>query len=469
MAVATQVAPLALVIVAEAAWISVVAGLLQEFALREPVLGLPGLAAFVVAGVGLARILGPRLGDRWLPVGFTLVLAAGAIGWLLSGATRAALGAGLGPALAAHPGGWLAGLALLRGYAHARLPLAEDTVANLLAIGIPGLAVAATLGGVIGEPHRTRFLEDSLGASVVYIGATVLALAFARLDAIGLDAGFDWRRNPPWLLLTLAVVALAILLAIPLASIAGTLISVLLSVALGPLLVVGLISGFDRTARRILGFFIAIVIALVVLSRGLGVTFDLPQTAAPSAAKPTSPTTEQLMTIGIGGLLLVGLIVAIIVAIALWMRRTPPPDGSLGETRTIDPSSAGLAPRRRRRRFGRRPVPTTAVEAYVDLVDDLDKHAGARRDPAETPAAHAARIRSLGQEALGLDLLAADYALARYGGVALSPREDRRAVGRWRLLRKRLATWADQPGRKAGSATAADADRPVDLESRRTF
>jgi hypothetical protein len=470
IAMATQLAPLALVIVAEAAWISVVAGLLQEFALRPPVVGLPALIVFVGAGVVLARLLAARLGERWLPVGFGIVLAAGAVGWLLSPAARSAIESGIGPALAAHPGGWLAGLAVLRGFAHARLPLAEGTVARLLAIGVPGLAVAATLGGVIAEPHRTRFLEDALVAAIVYIGAAVLALAFTRIDAIGLDGGFDWRRNPRWLTLTVVVVAVAILVAIPLASVAGTLISVIVSVALGPLLVVGLLSGFDRTARRILGFFIVIVVALVLISRGFGINVEIPDTTTPASAEPPSPASEQLVTIGIGGLLLLAMIVGIIVVIALWMRRTPPPDGALGETRTIDPRGAGLAQPRRGLRSWRRPAPRTAVEAYVALVGDLDRHPVVRRGEAETPAAHAARLRAVGEADLSLDLLAADYALARYGGMALPAREDRRAVGRWRRLRKHLPAAADRAARhRPGAATTPDAERPIDLEPRRTF
>jgi hypothetical protein len=61
-----------------------------------------------------------------------------------------------------------------------------------------------------------------------------------------------------------------------------------------------------------------------------------------------------------------------------------------------------------------------------------------RRDPSETPAEHARRLRGDGVGALSLDLLAADYALARFGGLGLGEREDRRAVGRWRQLRTRL-------------------------------
>jgi hypothetical protein len=469
LAIGTELAPVALVVVAEAAWISVVAGLLQEFALRDPILGMPGLAAFVVAGIVLARIVGRRLGDRWLPVAFGLVIASGAVGWLLSPAARAGLAEGLGPALAAHPGGWLAGLALLRGFAHAQLPLAEGTITNLLGIGVPGLALAATLGGVIVDPYRARFLADSLVAAIVYIGATVLALAFARLDAVGLDAGFDWRRNRPWLVMTIAIVAIAIVVAIPLAGAAGTVISLAISLALGPMLVVGLAAGFDATARRILGFCVAAVAVLIIANRLFGEPGNRPPPATPGApSPPPEPTAQQLVAIGIGGFLLLAALVGIIVLIALWMRRTPAPDDAVDETRTIDPSGAGLVPRRRRSRFVRRRDPVTAAQAYVALVEDLDRHPDVRRRPAETPSAHAARIRASGPAELSLDLLAADYALARYGGVTLAAREDRRAVGRWRTLRKRLAAWQkDHPSAQTGSATGRDAEPPVDLEPRR--
>jgi hypothetical protein len=66
-----------------------------------------------------------------------------------------------------------------------------------------------------------------------------------------------------------------------------------------------------------------------------------------------------------------------------------------------------------------------------------------------------------------LDLLAADYALARYGDVALSAGEDRRAVGRWRLLRRSLT----HGPRVRPGATAAEAAVPqpaLDAEGART-
>ena len=475
VAVLAELAPVALVVLAEAAWISVISGLLQEFALHDSVLGMVPLAAFVVGGIVVARVVGPRLGMRWPAVAFALVLGSGAVGWLSSPGARAALAEGIGPALAAHPGGWLAGLAVLRGFAHARIPLAEDTVTNLLAIGVPGLALAATLGGLIGDPYRTRFLADSLGAAIVFVAAAVLALALTRLDAIGLDAGFDWRRNPPWLVLTVAIMVVAIVVAIPLASVAGTVISVVVSVALGPLFIIGLATGFDRAARRVIGFFLGVAVVVFVLVRFFGKqpTQTPPTQTDFGSQAPASPA-EQIFTIGLGGILLLGAIVGILVLIAVWMRRTPIPDDPVDETRTIDQGGVETGPRRRRSRFGLRPAPTTAAQAWVALVEDLERHADVRRDPAETPAAHAARLRAMRRSGLSLDLLAADYALARYGGVQLSADEDRRAVGRWRLLRRRLALRpADTPDRAGagpdGKAPTSDAELPLDLEPRRPF
>jgi hypothetical protein len=473
--VLVALAPVALVVLAEAAWISVLAGLLQEYSLRDPVFSIPPLAACVAAGIVLARWLGPRSGRRWPVVAFGLVAATGAIGWLSSGEAQRALADGIGPALAAHPGGWLAGIALLRGFAHARFPLAEGTVANLIGVGVPGLALAAALGGLIGDPYRTRFLADATAAAIVYVAAAVLALALTRLDAIGLDAGFDWRRNPPWLVLTVALLVVAILVAIPLASVVGTVIAILVSIALGPLLIVGLVTGFDGAARRIIGFFFVVTVVVSVLLRIFGGR-SAPPPAVPETPAQASPSgADQLFTIGLGGLLLLGAIVGIIVLIAVWMRRAPTLDAALDETRTIDPSEAGLSARRRRRsRFGFRSAPLTAVEAYVALVGDLERHVDVRRDPAETPAAHAARLRASGRSGLSLDLLAADYGLARYGGLELPAREDRRAVARWRVLRRQIAirpAGAVDPGGfgPSGEAPRPDAERPVDMEPRRPF
>ena len=433
-------APVALVVVAEAAWISVVGGLLQEFAFGEPVLGIPATAAFVVAGIVFARLLGQRLGRRWPGVALALIMAAGFAGLIASPAARLALADGLGPAIARHPGGLVAGLALLRGFAHAELPLLEGTIARLLGLGVPGLAVAAILGGVIGEPFRERFLADTLGASITFIVAATLALALTRLTAIGGDSGFDWRRNPIWLGLTVGLLVVAVIAAVPLSDVAGTAIQSVFAIALVPMLVVGFLIGLDRMTRRVLSVVLAAAVIVLIGFRIFGGQTVVPTPLQGITSGQDRPSVaDQLMTVSIGGLLLVAAVVSILILAAVWLQRTRPPETDVVEWRTIDRGGGTIAPRRRRRRFGRRHEPTGAAAAYVALMHDIDADPDVRRVPAETPAEHAARLRSDGRAPLSLDLLAADYALARYGGVDLPAREDVRAVSRWRTLRRRLS------------------------------
>jgi len=463
--------PLLLVIVAEAAWISVVAGLVQEFALHEPEIGIPVVALFVAFGTLSARLVGRRLGERWPAVAFGLMVVVAVVGVLASPAARAALADGIGPALAAHPGGLVAGLAVLRGFAHAELPLSESTVARLLALGTPGLALASLVGGVIAEPFRTRFLGDAMAAAIVFVGAAVLALAFTRLAAVGTDEGLDWRRNPAWLGLALFLLVAAIVAAVPLAAIAGTALSILVGVAFGPLLIIGLATGFDRTARWLILIFAVLAVVTRVLATVFGGGPTTPAAVRTLPSGPVEPSQfELLATMSLGGLLLLGATVAILILIAVWMRRARPPrDDLVDETRTIDRGDAP-DPRRRWRPRARRPEPAGAVQAYVALLADLARHPPAGRGTGETPAEHAARLRRAGAPSLALDLLAADYALARDAGLTLSKAEDRRGVERWRMLRRRLADWARAQAR-LGSATEADRDVPAaaaDAEGRRS-
>jgi hypothetical protein len=452
-----ELAPLPLVIVAEAAWISVLSGLVEEFALRQPEIGLPTFAIFVAVGTLAARVIGVRAGPRWPAVALLLIAAAALAGVLASAAARAALAGGLGPAVAAHPGGLLAGLAMFRGYAYAQLPIAEGTVSRLLALGAPGLAVASLVGGLIGEPYRTPFLTDAFGAAIVFVGSTVLALAFARLAALGADDGLDWRRNPSWLAMTLVLLVVVVAAALPLAAIAGTAISILIGVALGPLIIVGMATAFDRTVRRVLLLLGAAAVVVYILVALFGRSNVPPGPTLPGFGGPAEPSPiEQLLTVSLGGLIVVLAVAAMLALIALWMRRVRPADDSLvEEVRMVDRGGVE-GPRRRRGRRGRRHEPTDAIEAYVALVEDLDRHPLVRRSPGETPAEHAARLRATGARpapGLGLDLLAADYALVRDGGVRLTAAEDRRAIDRWRRLRGGLARWAKAQARDGGTPT----------------
>ena len=423
--------PAAFVVVTEAAWISVVEGLVQAFALQPPALGIPTLALCVASGLLVARLVGRRLGRWWPPVAMAVIVLAVGAGIAIASAAN-------GPVPALAPGGAIAGLAVLRGFAHARLPLAEDTVERLLAIGIPGIACLAIMGGLSLQPGRDRFVADTLVAAILFAGTGVLALTLARLSAVGQGSGWDWRRNPTWLGMTIGVLTVAVALSIPLAAVAGRAIQAFIAVALGPLLIAGLAFGLDRSGRRVLGFVLGAAVVLVVAMRLFGPSGGAPPTAPAAPLVEAQPGSEQLLTIGFGVLLLVVAALLIVILAALWMRRTRPPDEDLvEETRTID-RGRGPAIARRRRRLARRRSPVDAVGAYIALLDDLAPYADVRRAVSETPAEHAARLRAAGRSGLRLDLLAADYGLARYGGLELSPREDRRAIERWRHLRRRL-------------------------------
>lgn len=446
---AAAVAPVALAVVAEGAWVAVLAGLVQEFALADVVVGLPAMIALAAAGAVAGRLGARPTGGRWPVVAALLTIAVGAAGWLASADARSALGGGSpAAAIAANPGGWFAGLAFVRGLRHARPPLSEPTLALLLGIGIPGIAFAAIAGGMIADPWRGRFLADTLAAATIFAASATLALALVRLTTIGEDAGFDWRRNPPWIVLVGLLVAVVAVLAQPASAVAGPLIPIVLGVVAGPFLVVAFILGFSRRAAWLISIAAGCALVYVGLVSLFGTGPATPSVVTGGSVRggePTPPGDEVLLAAAV---VIVAVAVSVVILVRLWMRR-PDDDGDRAvETRVIDRGdSEARRPARRRRRFGGRPDPVDAVSAYR-AIDAALRGTAHGRFPGETPAEHARRLRERGAvPGLALDLLAADYALARFGGVPLSPREDRRAVGRWRRLRRTLRDEAARLGR----------------------
>ena len=442
---ALDLVPLGLAIVAEAAWIAVAGGLIAEFTLQEPSLGIGALALFVLVGVLAGHFVAPAAGDRWPSIALFLVALGGLVGWLSSPAAVATLQArGVFPALAVNVAGWVGGLAVLRGYAHAKLPVSAATLATVFGVGVPCLALAALAGGMIAEPHRARFLADATVAVVVFAGTAVTALAIARLSAVGAGSGFDWRRNPTWVALLVVLVLTTLAVAVP-SSIASPLIALVAGSAVGPLLVIGLVLGFNKKALQT----IAIVVLGLVLLFGLIRLLSSSGNALKISLGGTTggePAPTDAGPVGQVGLLIVVAVAMILVLVLarIWSRRSGPTIDDLDEVRLIDRGneSDALKPPRWRLGLGLRsgPEPRDAVEAYLRLLRDLESRPTVRREPAETPAAHAARLRTKGAADLSMDLLAADYALARFGGVALSAAEELRAVGRWRRLRRTLGS-----------------------------
>ena len=461
--------PLVLVVIAEAAWTSVLVGLVQEWALQRPAFGLAAMLVVVAAGVVVARILAPRLDGRWPPVALALAIVAGAAGWLASADARGlALAGDLPAALARNPGGWFAAIALVRGYAHAGPEPDDGTVNRLLTFGIPGLAIASAVGGMIADPWRSEFLAETLRAAILFVSAGTLGLAFARLTAEG-GSGVAWRRNPSWVALIGVLVATAIWAAIPGSLMTGVILSWLVALVLTPILILGVVATFQARNRRLVVialFASAIIVGLGRLAKP-GAP-DVPLGAGSAVGVPVPPEAlPPLVTVGLGGLGLLLLGLVILVLARLWMRQLVPVEAGIDETRTIDlgAAAAPTASRRRPRRglFGSEP--RDAVTAYLALLDGLRSSPSARRD-AETPAEHARRVgRSASTKGAGvaLPLLAADYVLARFGGRRLTAHEDARAIERWRRLRRELDP---RPRQRRWATTAREILGPEEIENR---
>lgn len=456
--------PLALALLAEAAWIAVLAGLLEAFALHDPVTGVPELLLAAVVGLLAARTFGPRLGDRWSRVAVGLAFVAGLVGWLASPEVRAILRAegtdGLGPALAANPGGWLAALAFVRGMAHARLPVDQQRVGTLLALGVPGMAVAALAGGMITEPWRTAYLAAAQGQVLLFLVSGIGALSLARLSQVGRGALVDWRRNPAWLLLLFGLVAVTGLAAVWIGTTAGNAIATAVGALIVPLLAVGFVLGFTRRSLRIMIIALFVVTGIGILVRAFAPGNPLPPSAVPPPIEPPQGNPDAQTSIAIGGLVIVLLVavVAVMLLARFWLRRSNSVAVVDDEERVIDRGGdvqADRGSRRRRPRFGRPPRPTDALGAYLALLASLDGRRPVARGQGETPSEHARRLRQAGHGTMALDLLAADVGLITFGRIDLGEAEHRRAVARADTARAALLAVPEEREEPVAAARTA--------------
>ena len=443
--------------------------------LEGSLVGVPYLA-LVLAGPGSTAPL--SLGEFWLAAGAgllasrwrprrltdvnwdrTLALLCGLVGWLADPAARDALLTMHDPfaALQIHPAGWLLGLAVLLGAIHQSAEWESQNATRAVTLAFPVLAVSLLL-------HAGS--NDDFGASVfvgsvVCIAAGLLAIGQARmrdLDALGSAT----RGGQKWPALATAVVVAA-MLAIPVALLAAT------SGRDSAVSILGLVAD---GARAVAGAVWSALNWLGVVLFGL-----LPNTPrAPNGPMPTSmptsmpsstpipPSAGSSMSLpsipGLDVFASIGLAILVILLLIRFRRVIPgrptaPPPSQLSEERYRDPRRLRLSLHLPRPTFLphialRRSRPTTAAAAYLALLDDLAHRGDLARSPAETPRDHVRRTAALGLPHLPLGLLAADYELAVYGQVDITSSETRRALGRWKRLRK-LA-------RRLPSASAEDQD-----------
>jgi multisubunit Na+/H+ antiporter MnhC subunit len=439
--------PIALALLAEAAWTSIVAGLLQLFVLQDPGVGLAAMLLAAVGGWVAARRLAPRLGDRWPTAAGAIAAGLAGLAVLADAEVLGVLATG-GPvsipdALAANPAGLMVGVAFLRGVAHAHMPPDPRPIATALAIGTPLIAVAAIVGGAVTEPWRSQYLASATVDVVVFLVAGLGALTLSRLTTVGTGSGtgIDWRRNPPWMALLIALLGGILLASVLASAVAGPIVVAVIGALIPAFLVLGLVFGIDRRSLRVTLIVVAVMLGIAQLFRLLGGNRPaIPSPVTPGVPGTPNPGFPAPLAIGLIALVVGLAVLGAIVLVRIWMGRSRAGLDDLDEERWIDHGEVGETARTRRRRGLRlgRSAPADAVAAYRALLEAIDGRPGVGREPGETPAEHAGRLREAGVGTLALDLLAADYALARFGARDLTATEDRRAIGRGAALRRHL-------------------------------
>ena len=458
---AARALPLGLAVVAEAAWISVVGGALAVGSGGS--LPHPGLvAAFVVLGIVAARFLPERLGRRRWPLAEVAIAAAAtAAGVLLAPDTLAELAAGQDPltAIGRSPAGAVLGLATIRGFRHAELPLDEDTLRHLFAGGGAAIVLSTLAGISMAGGPGSGFEASCLWFAITFAITAVLALALTRQQLADAESVAPAAPCQSWLGLVVGVVAVGGLVVAPAAAVLAPFVELTTYGLVILLFIVGAIFGWTRRTVTAVAIGLAFVVVLAIIRPFLPV----PELGADPGTVAVSQQAQRAVNALPAGLAIaVGVAMAILLLVLFlilaWGRtRRPEAFRPTWERRFVDTSGAGDVPSWRQLLLGRRWLPrppTDAAAAYIALVRDLDGRRGVAREPGETPQEHARRLRVDGADALSLDLLAADYALVRFGGVAVSAREDRRAVGRWRSLRKTLRKRAEELERVAAEAAA---------------
>jgi hypothetical protein len=427
---------------AEGAWLAVLAAAVQAILGEPPIIG--PLEFSILAGIGMAWARRTRWRTpAWEAFGLpAIAVTAGALGWLLAPETRIALVEGdLQAALTAHPGGWVAALAVYRGHVHHAREVDEEVQDTLLRWGLPALAVAWLVGDLAARSNGP-ILHDAFTAmafigSLLFVGAGVLALGLARLATVRGDG----PGGGSWFGFALVVALGMTAIGIPAAVLLGVPLEALVVAALAPIRVA--LSLFVLVLSPVV-LVAALLVDLVrpLLPPGFGQgTITLPQIDL-GPTQPTSSLPGIVFYLVVGGIILLELAA---VALYLWLRWRERQEmatllSELHEERSVVYDRAPRPPRR--------PRPATApprdredpVGAYLLAIDVLAADGRWARRPAETPRQHVARLPGETPPAVqvGLAHLAAGYQLVRYAGHRLTDRERARTPGRLERLEEAI-------------------------------
>ena len=418
-------------LLAEGAWLSVVYAAVAVVGDRR----VPGLGPLEMAViVGLGAFIATR--THQLPgVGAVLLVGAVAVtgvgGWLLAGQALS---------------GIIAAVALVRGAMIAPDWDATQRLETTLFRALPlvGLLWAATL--VASPPELDGpFSASALWSTVLLISAGTIGIGWARLERLQRSVT-DRPTRRAWRLLVIVIGLVVVPLAVPFALASGIPLASLGSPIVGLLqLAIGLL---------LLPFYVIAGVLLNVLAMIFQpgqplADVQLPPQLAPAANPDQVAQQYSLLGVAVtivtfGAVALVLVIGVLLVARWLVGRESRPfaarpeatPDIERSIVRPMPAHPRSRAGERRRRNFGH---PREAVGAYLAALGELEPLPALARQPAETPARHASRLRATAEPvALDVSHLAADYQLARYAARPLTSRENRRAVSRFERLRATL-------------------------------
>jgi hypothetical protein len=423
-------------IVAEGALIAVVY-VAVEVAIDHSVPLLGTFEFAVAAGIAAAAARRGWIDPDVDAVRFLLLLGTlGFIGWMWDADVRElVLGGDPLAAVPLHPGGWLLLVAGMRGVGRA-FEVDDRAVTRLVLIGVPALAIPWAIGQLGAGSLRDVFTEDAFVTSITFVTAGFIAAGLARLREIGRETGVDWRQNRSWLGTVFGVILVVLAIGIPASILLGLPGDAVARGILGPIVTA---IGYFFIFGLSLAALIAALLSQVLHS--FGIQLPAPLTPEEAARLPEARiyTLDQLRESLTALIVIWAVILVVLVVLArVWLRRRQQRGvRATGEERSIrvPQRPSRVRPPRQPRTAGRSWTrPYDAVTAYLAALRDLaTSDPEAARAEHETPRAHAARVAA-GAE---LAALQADYALARYGGRALTDAENRRAIGRWQRLRRR--------------------------------
>lgn len=438
---------------AEGSLLAVVYAALQAAGGQVAYLGPIELALLLMAGTAWARRRRwtSRGGEALGLAGFGLLAAA--FGWLLDPHVRAALIDGE-PLRAAglHVAGWLtAAAAFWRGAAH-RIREDDSLIDDRgMRRAVPALAVPWLFGYAVASGEvESSFVASAFIGTLLFVGAGLMTIGLARLEALRRSTVGYWRRDTSWLLM-IAGIALAVTVAsIPIAALLGIPAHSLLGVLVGPLQTLILLVALVSAPAFLLAAWLAELLR-PILGDGLLQNIQWPSLGI-ARGQPVSDLPIIVLSVVVAGLFLIEFLM---IAVMLWIavrdrtRRQDMVDPQFEERAIVvpEPEPAPAPPAAAPPARGT-PDIDDAAGAYLAALDQLQEDGRWPRRPEETPAAHLARADAQGLRSPAFRRLAAAYQLARYAPRPISPRESHRARARFEALR----AWLQRNSRRGEPA-----------------